>query len=427
MAASGRGCGIFSSRKRFFAAIAAAVVVAVVLGTVSGLVASVPPEKSPRPVVVMLVPLSGELAPMGEQLLESAKIAAEDTKVVVEGVDEGTSVDETMGALSQVATRPEVVAIIGPLQRRQGPHAARKGQQMEVPMVVYASHSGVEQGGEWVFRARLDAGQQARNMAKYVVGELEMMKIGVMAPRSPYGDALVPEIIEAVDAQGGRTTAMGRYEEGATDFSHALQVLTGQRAAVEKRRDEVVGRSVDRHGTVRLSNEGEIDFEALLILDGHDAVGRMLPFMPRAGIRTGASAEGEDVLFVGLSGWRGDGLARAGEHASGSLFFDTFGGGRDGAKARSFVERFQRRTNREPTTPEAEIYDLVTMIGAAASNQDGGSNTRRVVRQQLSCEKPYTGVTGAWCFDESGSPVRQMHPYRVVDGGDWVRDDEGRQ
>ncbi len=386
-------------------------------------VAGAEPEPKPNAVVVVLVPLSGELSTMGEQLVEAARLAARRTGVIIEGIDEGESVEQTLEAVAAQGEREEVVAIIGPLKRRHGEPAARLAQQKGVPMVVYSSQQGVEMRGNKIFRGRPGFDAQAKQLAEYLRTGLEIDDVGVVAPRSRYGDEALPAVVDAMDEQGGRVSAMARYPENTTDFRIPLQVLTGQRAYVGRGRSLSQHR-VDRWGTVSLVGENAPDFEALIILDFHDVVARMLPFLPGEGLRTGASEQGRPLQLIGLSGWRGDGLGRAGDHAMGGVFFDTFGGERDGLTAQRFVSEFRGITGREVTTPEAEIYDLVALI-ATAVERAPSTQRRDAVVEFLRNDSPYVGVTGNWAFDRWGAPIRTLHPYRVIDEGQWVRADGG--
>ncbi len=366
-------------------------------------------EGGEEAVVVLLAPFSGELASMGEQLMESAQMAGESAGIRVEGVDEGETVEEARRAVVELANRDDVVAIVGPLRRRHAPPVADIAQQLGIPMVVYSSVSGVERRGDWIFRGRPDAGEQSQHLAHYLSNELELDKVGVMAPRTDYGDELIPHVIKAIGDRGGTVRALARYDDDTTDFGEPLQVLTGQRKFVGARNE-----------TTRLSRDAIHDVDALVIIDFHDVVARLLPFLPRAGFRTGATDEGERVQLIGLSGWRGDGLAMAGEHATGAIFLDTFGGESDGHDARQFMLGFRDRTGRDATTPEAELYDVIQMIADGANGAIEPGLRRRKIRDRLGAAEPFGGVTGEWRFATDGAPIRGLNAYLVVDVGRWA-------
>ena len=371
------------------------------------------------PVVAVLVPLSGELESMGRQLLEAAEYAVADSGVRVEGVDEGESGAQTAEAVQTLAGREEVAAVIGPTMRRHAATAADHAGRAGLPMLSYSSKPGVEQDSGWVMRARVCTGQQSEALARYLAEELKAQRIGLLAPQSGYGDDITAAVIDAFGELDGRVTALSRYQEETTDFRHPLEVLVGSRAYVgaDRRLDQM--RS-DRWHTVPLAREGQVEFDALVIADAHHRVARLLPFLGGVGIATAADDQGERVTLLGLSGWKGDGLERAGDYARGAIFFDTFGGEVDGQTARQFVVDFREQTGREATTPEAELFDLVSMVAEATEAAAGDESLRDGVVRQLRSES-YSGVSGQWAFDEAGAPVRTLHPYQVVDAGRWVR------
>lgn len=378
-------------------------------------------EKQERAVVVMLVPLSGDLGAVGRQLVDAAKMAGDDVGVAIESIDEGESVEEMLAALGTLEGREDVAAVIGPIRRRHGPPAGRQAQRMGIPLMVFSSQSGVERAGDRVFRARPDAAEQSKRVATYLVEEASIEKIAIMAPRSDHGDQVLSALVEAVVSAGGVVEAMTRYEPDTTDFRIPLQVLVGRRFHVGRGRS-LSGFSVDRFGTVALRRQPEVGFDALIIADHHEVVARILPFLPRVGIQTGAGGEGQAVQLVGLSGWRGDGLQRAGDHGLGAIFFDTYGGETEGGQPEEFARNFKDYAGRSATTPEAEIYDLVAMIGSGLRARRPGESFAQAALARLREPQNYPGVSGSWSFDENGAPVRYMRPYRVVDGGRWVPD-----
>lgn len=370
--------------------------------------------------VAVLVPLDGPLASMGQQLLEAAEFGARNADVEVIGVDAGETPQDTLQAVQELAGRSEIAAVVGPIRRQHARPAARAAARHQLPLIAYSSQHGVEDAGPAVFRARLSASEQSRALASYIADELEIDDVGVMGPHSGYGDEFTPAIVDAVNDAGGRVRSLSRYDENTTDFRRPLGVLNGSRVYVGTERT-VGAEHADRWGTVDAGRAAHIDFEALIIADVHDVVARLLPFLPGAGISTSAESDGADVQLLGLSGWRGDGLQRASEHARGAVFFDTFGGDRDGSVARQFIQEFRAATDREATTPEAEIYDLLGMIGERVDAElDHDERRERLVDGLRSGESEYEGVTGDWEFEWGGAPIRRLQPYQVTAGGDWV-------
>lgn len=392
-------------------------VVAVSLGAIDQAAAESSAHRA-GPTVAVVAPLSGELSGMGEQLVEAARLAASDTEVRIRAIDEGESTAEMVSGLRRALLEDGVEAVIGPVRRQRAKPAARLADEFEVPLIALSPVDGVERHSRWVFRARPSPEERARHLATYLVRDREHERIGIVGPRSRYGDALISAVVEAVIERGGTVAATGRYEEGTTDFRPALEVLVGKRARIGA--DRSVGRlRADRYGTVEVRREGAVDFDALLIADAHDTVARILPFLPRVGIATAANRDGEAVALVGVAEWRGDGLKRVGEHAEGAVFFDVYGGFADGGEGMRFARWFDGKTGRMPTTPEAEVYDLVRWLGSAVQQRPTG-NGGGSLGDALHSQPFEDGATGRWAFDGYGAPVREAGLYQVTGDGGWT-------
>lgn len=383
-------------------------------------VASVGSEARQRenPVIIMLLPASGERARAGRQLFEAAQFAASEIAVDVELLDEGADPEATLEALRDLEGRRDIAAIIGPLEERRSRVAARWAQEAAIPLIAYGSHEGIEKSGSWIYRGRPGAEEFGERLASFLAAE-EIETLGVLGPRTDRGRARLATVVRHVNEKGGRVTGYSTYDVGTSDFGPALGVLVGTRVFVGPGR-RIGSRRSDPFGTLPLNREPAPGFDALLIDDHHEVVARILPFLPRAGIQTGAGGAGRGVQLIGFAGWRGEGLRQAGAHGVGAIFFDTFGGISEGGQAEEFAYRFQERLDRMPTTAEAEIYDLVGMIGSGIQAIQPGERWADAALSRLQVRRSYPGVTGSWSFTEEGAPERYLRAFRVIDEGRWA-------
>ncbi len=388
-------------------------------------VADVDAKTLARPTVVVVAPLSGDAAPVGEQLLNAARLAASEYDLTIESIDEEEGVADVGRQLARLAERADVVAVVGPMRRRNARPLAQRTQALGLPSLIFSSTTGVEHIGGAIFRARLSAEEQAAQLLDYADDELELQRLALLAPETDYGGELVRHLVDEARRREVVVAALVQYDEGTTDFAPALETLMGKRAAVGRNR-RVGDRRADRWGTIALNREGSVDFDGLIIADHHSTVARMLPFLSRVGISTAAD-EGTSVQLLGLSGWRGDGLALAGQRAKGAIFFDTFGGADDGNRALEVVSHFRAELDSDPTTPEVELYDLIGMVATALEGADSYEDWRASVAAYLYSDNAYEGAAGTWRFDAAGAPNRRLSPFLVIDNGQWVRDDEGRR
>ncbi len=378
--------------------------------------ADVSADEESRPKVAIIAPLSGELSALGDQLAEAASLAARERGIEVRLIDEGEDVETALQGVRKAAKSEQVVTAIGPVMRGHTEAVGREAQRLGLPLITFSSASGVERQGPMIFRARLSPEEQAKQVAGYLAGDSGAEKIAIVAPESGYGRSITTALVDAATDADTAVTAVARYEPETTDFGPILERLIGRRALVGQRRSMP---GVDRRGLVRLEREGAVDFDTLIIADSHTTVAQLLPFLPRLDISTAAAGSDRPVQLIGLAGWRGDGLQRVSQHLRGAVFFETFGGDVDGSRARQFTIEYREMTDREVTTPEAEIYDLVSMLGETQFSDEPGAN-RSVVVDHLSTSGEYDGVTGLWAFDRFGAPLREMKVYRVGAGGTWT-------
>lgn len=377
------------------------------------------------PVVVLVAPLSGDAARAGEQLVESARLAAQQAQVGLEIVDEESGLESVAQQLEALAQRDDVVGVVGPMRGRNVLPMAQRIQTLGLPTVVYSAREGIEDRGSQIFRGRLTSQEQAAQLVAFAVDDLGLDDLAIMAPENEIGEQMALAVAERTQAQDGRLRALALYGEDTTDFGPHIEVLQGRRVAVG-RGEQVGQRRADRQGTIGLDRRAQVAFDGLIIADHHSVVARIIPFLRRAEI-TSEESQGSSIQLLGLTGWHGDSLARVGTALEGAIFFDTYGGERDGAMAREVASEFRAALDRQPTTPEIEIFDLVHLFGQAAREAPDSGQWRSAVRDFLGGGQRYEGASGTWQFTRTGEPQRQMGRYLVGDDGSWVRDDGGRR
>ncbi|RAL25189.1 hypothetical protein DL240_02980 [Lujinxingia litoralis] len=360
--------------------------------------------------VVAVLPRSGALAGVGAQLEEVMRWAAVDAEVGLIVVDSEAGPDALSRALGDVLQTEGVVGMIGPLRESRAPVVAAWSARAGIPALLLSGAEGLELRSPWAFRARMSVGEQAAYAARRAYAWWPEAAVGVLAPDSEYGEEAALGFVRAWTGFGGRVEALARYDEGQTQFAPVIETLLGARARLRPGRS-IAGRRADRWKSVRVGRRQIVQLDLLLIADFDDAVARQAPFIAREPALQGAQ-------LLGLAGWRGQRLSHAADELSGALFFDTFGGIEEGGAAEAFVLAFEVHFEREPTTVEAEVYDLVRMVGSLP----GGARSR----ERLLSSPGFEGVSGRWRFERDGAPLREPRAMRVIEGGRWVplRDEE---
>ncbi|QDG54069.1 hypothetical protein FIV42_26000 [Persicimonas caeni] len=373
------------------------------------------------------LPLSGEYAPVGKQVLESIELAARDLGVRLVSKDtEGTPVG-AIEAVRELAKDDEILAVLGPIGRRESRAAAQIAQREGIPLFSYASSDAVNRAGNWVYRLRLTPAEQARQLADAVRTHLsDQKRVGILFPESNYGREAAVAFATRFAALGGEVSAVASYPEKTTDFRKPLDELVGKRVHLGKRA-RYGKRRADGDGYAKIRRKASVDFDLLFIPDFHGRISRLLPFLPQAGLQTGEGGKGTAVQMLGLAGWQGSSMKLTGAHAAGAIYTDLFVGDADGGRSEDFATMFEGKTGRRPVDLDAEVFDSAWMVAKllqkaqkrhqAAANKPSTAELRLFLANQLPRKPEFSGVSGDLGFGQQGAPVRPVKLYQFdVDG-----------
>ena len=389
------------------------------------------PDARVLPLVVLLVPLSGDLSAVGEQVAEAAALAAKDARVDLQVVDSASDPGKASSAVAKLAGDPRLVGIIGPLGLKTSRAAAARAGYLGVPLLMLSSVERLELASNWVFRLRLSPGELGAMMGREAARKegLAHKTSAVMFPGNTYGEDAARGFITAFTQLGGKIKGAVRYDPDLEDFRKPLDELVGRKLWVG-RGVKLDGRRGDRDGYVSLKGapaRGKgVDFESLFIPDFHNRVSKILPLLSTAGMQSGAGGKGVAVQLLGMPGWHGEQMRLTRSHAAGALYFDPYGGEDTGGRAEEFALLFESSTGRRAVDLEAEVFDAVTLLARTARKHWPLAGTRppdiRKVRAKIVADlpgpkRPWRGVCGGWAFDARGTPQRDLSLYRFdVDG-----------
>lgn len=379
--------------------------------------AATPP--APRPTIGVIGPLTGKYSALGKRVELVAQLAGTDVGVTTLSSDTRGEPQDAARMVAELAARPEVLAIVGPLGQRESRAAAVAAQRAGVPLFALSSVEGIEATGPWIHRLRPTPAEQAEALARGVLPRLRAQTFGILYPDNAYGQQASVAFARAVVGARRRVTAIAGYDPNLRDMRKALDQLCARRWRTG------TGKGADPDGYTRTSwRKTRADFDALFIPDFHPNIARTLPFLPGIGLQTGeAQSEGRAVQLLGLSGWQGQSMAQTGAHAAGAIIVDAFGGETDGGQAQEFARLFEGKTGMRPVNLDAEVFDAVFMLGSIvrrvlrAHPTDWRQVGRSRVVQWLPRAKAWHGLCGGWQLDAQGRPLRAMRLYRFdIDG-----------
>ena len=350
--------------------------------------------------VGVILPLSGIHRPFGERALQGIQSAIKETDSSLISLAIRDSKGSPGGAekvVEELVNKERVIAIIGPLLSIDVDRAAKKAQQLKVPLLTLSQKEVPTNKGDLVFQNSLIPSEQIQTLTDFAIKELDLRTFAVFYPNSPYGLYFKNLFNQEITRKGGKVFGVVVYQENQTDFSQEIKgffkIETIQKYDSRKKKDEEF--------TVGVSIEG------LFIPDAHDRVGTILSQMAYYDIK--------GLTFLGTSAWNGPGLISiGGKGAEGSIFVDAFFKKDPSPWVTLFVEEFRKTYQRDPETLEALSYDGAKLIKEILLSKSISSPLQ--LQEELRQVKNFQGVSGLKGFGEDGKAIRTLYILKVNKG-----------
>lgn len=352
-----------------------------------------------------VLPLSGKFAAFGNKALQGAELAVERYNSTASGkkrpvrllIKDSEGLQD--GAERAVADldREGIAAIIGPILGITADSAARKAQDIGIPIITMTQKEGVPDIGDWVFRNCLTNASQVKGLVEFAVKD-GVKRVAVLYPDNQYGKELSGLFAREMSRMGGVVVSSRSYKEGQTDFGPEIKAMVGQeflkkmKIYGEKKEKEL--KEAERPEKEQ-KKEKEIErprpgFEAIFIPDYAERVGLIAPQL--------AFYDVKGVRLLGPSGWDSPKLLKlAGDSINDAVFVDGFFSGSERPHVKDFVGLYRNTFGEEPGLLEALAYDtggiLLSLIAEGVGSRDG-------IREGILKVKDYHGVSGDITFRE---------------------------
>lgn len=272
----------------------------------------------------LLVPLNGPLAPFGRQLRQGVALALEeanqglpeDRRFVLHVADEGANTGAAVEAARSLIDDKQVLALLGPLGSESAagllPLLAARRLVLFSPS---ASRADLEGASPWFFRNTLTPARQAAAMADHAVASRGLTRVAVLAPDSPYGQALGRAFAERASELGATVALSLTYAAGTRDFKPLVLALGGidpgeaKAAEADERRDQqarveeastALGRHLLAAGPAKLSAVAALSPTA----QGLSPAVQALPLSAPARLRVLVTPFAEDAASAELNAGR---------------------------------------------------------------------------------------------------------------------------
>ena len=254
--------------------------------------------------VALLLPLSGRYARIGEAMLNAAQLAVfdvadQDFELVVRdtgGTPEGAA------AAARAVVSENVRLILGPLFSTSVAAMAEEARLAQVPVVTFSNDLTIASPSVYVMG--LAPQPQIDRLIGYAA-EQGLSRFAVMAPSSPYGQAVVSAAQEAVQRYAVSLSRVVSYPPDAQDLSLEVrnladydlrhQALLDQRQVLAARGDDAAKLALRRLDG--LETLGKPDFDAVILPEAGKRLQVLAPSLAFYDV------DPAEVRFMGTSLW----------------------------------------------------------------------------------------------------------------------------
>jgi branched-chain amino acid transport system substrate-binding protein len=355
--------------------------------------------------VGVLLPMKGKFAKFGARSLQGIELAFRifnqqepDSKITLAIEDSGEDAESTVRALNKLVTQHHAVAVIGPLLSKGIDQVTARAQELGVPLISLARHTGVQ--SDYIFQAGLTLRMQAREIARYAMDKLGAKRFAVVYPRDKVGEESMHRFWDSVEALGGTVTGVESYNPGETDFRQPIDRLSGlyytdarwrelEELAKQRQLNNIKKRT--RRTEQYFSLKPVVDYDAVFIPEEAKIAGQILPMF--------AYRDVDHVKFLGTSAWASPELAsRAQAAAQNAYFLDAFFADDPSPQTRKYVEKYKATFNQDPDAMDALAYDAAHVVESILARDSAIG--RADLKDRLQSVKNFPGVTGKLTFQD---------------------------
>ncbi|HEY2736444.1 MAG TPA: ABC transporter substrate-binding protein [Polyangiales bacterium] len=347
-----------------------------------------------------ILSLSGRARRVGELALRGVMLAANlppngptppDAPSVIFRDDAGDPA-RAVQAVEELANVHHVIAIIGPMDGQLAAPAAKRAQELGVPLIALTPAGTVPTVGSMVFRYFPTPDAEAKALARAAKAR-GAESFAVLYPDNPYGQAMLVAFRREAEAIELRLSIVRSYETGATSFGVEAELLS------------------------------KSHFDALFVPDSSQELALIAPALAAAGLwctpagQHPAASSGKAIALLAPSVAFNANLSRlAGRYLQGALFSVPFDPDAPDGKSHEFVEHFVATFGSPPDEFAAFAHDAYALIRAGV---EAGAVSRPLLAAKLTTREQADLVAAGSGF---GADREALAPVDVMElsGSDFV-------
>ncbi|MEO5731506.1 MAG: ABC transporter substrate-binding protein [Byssovorax sp.] len=310
--------------------------------------------------------LSGEDTAFGVDSREGIELAVDEInkaggikkkpmKVLFE--DDKSKPDEANNKVLQLIDRDKVVALLGEVASSRSRAGGIVANKKKIPMITPSStNPDVTRIGPFVFRVCFTDDVQGQMGAEFVVNKLNKKKIAILfASDDLYSSGLAKEFRDYAKKLGAEIVVEKSFLKKETNFTTYIN-------EVMSAKPEIIYAPIYYNAMVPIAQQAK-------------AVG----------------VKGD--MFVGGDGWDSEVLMKdAGNEMEGAYFTNHYAPDVPWPKAKEFLNKYQARFNRTPTSLAAQAYDAAHLLADAIGRSR--TDTSEGIRDAIAATKNFSGATG---------------------------------
>ena len=353
--------------------------------------------------VALLLPLSGQNAPLGNAMLDAAQMAlfdvADDKLELLPHDTQGTA--EAAAAAARTAISEGARLIIGPLLAAEVEAVKPIARSAGVPVVAFST--ATQLAGDGTYLMGFLPQQEIERVVAFAHSR-GVNRFAVIAPSTPYGEIAVDALRAATQANGATLERVEIYDPSATDLTPSVQHLVG--ATMDPAVRAKILSKPGPAGAAAAADLPEIviPFDAVLVPEGGNRLKSVAPLLPYYDV------DPEKVHFLGTGLWDEPGLGTEPALAGG-----WYAAPPPGARA-DFDQRFREVYRRPPPRLATLAYDATALAAVLAR----GANGPDFSAGALTNPSGFAGVDGIFRLRPDGLIQRGLAVLEVHRNGNTV-------
>ncbi len=353
---------------------------------------------------MLLVPLSGPLAPVGQALANAAKLA------FPAGSSPALDVRDTGGtpsgavAAAQAGLAAGDGIILGPLTAGETKAVAPIANQAGVNVLAFTNDSSVAAPGVWALG--ITPSQQVQRVVQ-AAAESGHTQLAGLLPDTDFGHSLAQALEQDASSLSEPSPQIVFYDQGFSSVNQAVRQISDWSGRGEALMSEIKA-AKDQNTAAGLAKARELrrqqvappSFNALFIgaTDGN-TLAEMANFLPYYDVSS------PQVQFMGPALWAPLASAMATQQALvGAIYAAP-----DPAAATSFDAKYSAAYGSQPPSIADVAFDAAALAKLAASS--GGYTT-----QVLTAPSGFTGTDGLLVLQPDGSVKRGLAVFSITPG-----------